>query len=110
MNTHALVLTPLLRLFAWVLSLGALFTGIGLTSAREIVHWYDDDGVGEVEAVWPAGLVLLGVGVLSTVAVAMIEAHRLSALAAASDPADSGAAAPAEPSRGVAERIAESGE
>jgi len=102
MNTHALVLAPLLRFFAWALSLSALFTGIGLTVTRETVRWYDD-GFGEVEAVWPAGLVLLGVGVLSTVAVSMIEAHRLSALIAAGGSTDPGSAAQVDPDRAVAE-------
>lgn len=48
-------------------------------------------------------LVLLGAGVLATVAVSMIEAHRLALLIAAGSSADPESLEPADPERGVVE-------
>ncbi|GGM37146.1 hypothetical protein [Microbacterium saperdae] len=62
---------------AWVVPVLSLIVGIWLTSARTIEQLNDlGDGTFDVTlfVVWPAGLVLLGVGVLGVVATAIATA------------------------------------
>lgn len=88
---HPQTALALVRIAAWAIALGALITGIALTVNR--VAFADiGDGLLEPIDVWPAGLVLLGVGVLSIVALLIFECQQLAARAASVERDD-----PAEP-------------
>lgn len=70
------------RIIAWATPVVALITGIVLTSVGDVSFWrsigtsadsvtsYESDSV----ALWPVGLVLVGAGVLSLTATALVEA------------------------------------
>lgn len=62
---------------AWLIPLVALFVGIVLTNIRT-VQWVEYNTAFFAD-VWPAGLVLLGAGLLGLMAVATVNAVRMSA-------------------------------
>ncbi|WP_217176996.1 hypothetical protein [Streptomyces sp. AC495_CC817] len=62
---------------AWLVPIVSLIVGVVLTGINSVTVWSEFDGdsaIGSEVAVWPAGLLLLGVGLIGLTASALVAA------------------------------------